>query len=152
MKTAVEEFGLVANSVPVSASKAPGKSRRSQYMTTRDCPRVTIRLSEEDHTRLKELADGMALSTFIRAQVLNKALSHRKRRSVASVADKQALAQILGLLGQSRIANNLNQLAYHANTGSLAVDEETRAQISEAYDHVAFLRQSLLKALGQKIG
>ncbi len=150
MKTAVEEFGLAANSVPVSVPKARDKSRRSRYMTTRDCPRVTIRLSEEDHSRLKEMADGMALSTYIRTQVLNKVLSRRKKRSVASVADKQALAQILGVLGQSRIANNLNQLAYHANIGSLSMDEETRAQISEAYDHVIFLRQSLLKALGSK--
>ncbi len=109
---------------------------------------MTLRLSLEDHAQLKELADGMALSTYIRAQALGEALPRHKARSSASVVDKQALAQILGLLGQSRIANNLNQLAYHANIGSLPMDEATCAQLSETYEHVLFLRQTLIKALG----
>lgn len=55
--------------------------------------------------------------------------------------DQQAIAQILGLLGQSRIANNLNQLAYHANVGALIMEEETTARISEAHAHIVFLRK-----------
>jgi hypothetical protein len=111
---------------------------------------VTLRLSLEDHARLQELSDGMALSTYIRAKALGETLPRRKPRSSTSVLDKQALAQILGLLGQSRIANNLNQLAYHANIGSLTMDDETRGQISEAHSHIVFLRQTLIKALGLK--
>jgi hypothetical protein len=99
---------------------------------------------------LKEMADGMALATFIRAKVLDEQLPRKTRRSSTSVSDKQAIAQILGLLGQSRIANNLNQLAYHANVGSLAMDDATQAQIDEAYDQILFLRQTLLKALGMQ--
>lgn len=104
----------------------------------------------DDHERLKSLADGMALSTYIRAKALGEASPRRKSRSTASVADKQTLAQLLGLLGQSRIANNLNQLAYHANIGTLAMDDDTRAQIADAYEHVLFLRETLVKALGIK--
>jgi len=121
-----------------------------RHKTTRDCPRVTLRLSLDDHARLQELADGMALSTYIRAKALGEALPRRKPRSTASVVDKQALAQILALLGQSRIANNLNQLAYHANIGALPMDEATKAQLSEAYEHVLFLRQTLINAMGLK--
>ena len=121
-----------------------------RHKTPRDCPRVTLRLSVDDHERLKEMADGMALATFIRALLLDEQLPRRKRRSSASIADKQAIAQILGLLGQSRIANNLNQLAYHANVGSLAMDAAALAQIEEAYDHILVLRQTLLKALGMR--
>lgn len=90
----------------------------------------------------------MALAAYIQAKALSKDLPRRKARSTASVADKQALAQILGLLGQSRIANNLNQLAYHANMGSLVMDDETKAQIAEAYDHVLLMRNTLVAALG----
>lgn len=139
---AVSRAGFVATSTP--------KRKPPRHKTTRDCPRVTLRLSPDDHARLQELADGMALSTYIRARALGEALPHRKPRSTASVADKQALAQILALLGQSRIANNLNQLAYHANIGALPMDEAMKAQLSEAYDHVLFLRQTLLKVLGLK--
>ena len=116
--------------------------------TTRDCPRVTLRLSRDDHAKLVTLADGMALGTYIRARALGDALPHRKARSTASVADQRSIAQLLGLLGQSRIANNLNQLAYHANIGALPMDEHTRDQISEASAHVAEIRLLLIKALG----
>lgn len=122
--------------------------KKPRHKTTRDCPRVTLRLSIEDHERLKVLAGSMALATYIRAKALSQNLPRRKPRSPASVADKRALAQILGLLGQSRIANNLNQLAYHANIGSLAMDEMTKNQIEEAYDHVLVMRKELVRALG----
>ncbi len=132
---------------PISKPK-PRNHKSSRRKTTRDCPRVTLRFSPDDHETLKQLADGMALATYIRAKALDNELPRRKHRSSASVADKQALAQILGLLGQSRIANNLNQLAYHANVGSLAIDEHIRDQISETYNHVLFLRKTLISALG----
>lgn len=106
--------------------------------------------SEVNHAQLVELADGMALSTYIRALALNESLSRRKRRSTASATDKQAIAQVLGLLGQSRIANNLNQLAYQANIDALALDDEVRAQVDEAYAHICAMRGLLLKALGTR--
>ncbi len=141
MKAVREEFRLAAK---------PVKRKAPSHKITRDCPRVTLRLSPDDHERLKELAGSMALSTYIRAKALGLNLPRRKPRSSASVMDKQAISQILGLLGQSRIANNLNQLAYHANVGSLAMEEETVTQITEAHEHIVFLRKTLIKALGLK--
>lgn len=146
MKALQHEFDLVSNATSARSNKA--NQKQPTHKTTRSCPRVTLRLSVEDHARLKELAGSTALATYIRAQVLGNTLPKRRPRSTASVADKQALAQILGLLGQSKIANNLNQLAYHANVGSLAVDDETKAQIHEIYDHVLLIRTTLINALG----
>ncbi|MGR3615284.1 MAG: hypothetical protein ACU0BB_04510 [Paracoccaceae bacterium] len=77
-------------------------------------------------------------------------MPRRKTRSTQSVVEKQALAQILGLLGQSRIANNINQLAYHANIGALPVDETTRAQINDGYQQVLLIRRTLMQALGMQ--
>ena len=127
------------------------KKKSPRHKATRDCPRVTLRLSLDDYERLQQLADGMALATYIRAIVLNEKLPRKKLRSSTSVADKQAVAQILGLLGQSRIANNLNQLAYHANIGSLVIDDESKAQISKAYEHVISMRDALITALGMQV-
>lgn len=90
--------------------------------TTRDCPRVTLRFSEADYAKLNDLADGMALSTFIRARALSEDLPKRRGPRAAPIQDQAVLAQILALLGQSRIANNLNQLAYHANIGALSIE------------------------------
>lgn len=121
-----------------------------RHKITRDCPRVTLRFAIQDHERLKQQAGDMALATYIRSKVLDKPIPRKKARSTTSVLDKQALAQILGLLGQSRIANNLNQLAYHANIGSLVMDEESEKQILETYDHIHFIRKTLITALGLK--
>lgn len=123
------------------------KRKPPRHLTTRDCPRVTLRFSLDDYEKLQQLADGMALAVYIRAKALDQELP-RKKRSAASIADKRAIAQILGLLGQSRIANNLNQLAHHANIGALLIDDDARSQINEAYEHVLFLRKTLMNALG----
>jgi hypothetical protein len=50
--------------------------------------------------------------------------------------------------GASRIANNLNQLAHHANTGTLLLDETTLTKIEEPYAHVVAMRNALMRALG----
>ena len=132
-----------------SACSGNGPKPKRKSKRSRDCPRVTVRLSPEDHDRLVELADGVALSVFLRTTALQQKLPKR-RRSGAAVQDQEAIAKILGMLGESRIANNLNQLAYHANVGSLGFDDDAKAQIDETYGYVLDLRQTLLKALGYK--
>lgn len=111
---------------------------------------VTLRLTPDERERLDELAAGMTLSAYIRACVFTQEEKRRKTRPKAVVADKKAAAEALALLGQSRIASNLNQLAYHANIGTLTVGEAEKAQISEAYAHVLSIRSFLMRALGKQ--
>ena len=91
----------------------------------------------------------MTLSAYIRACVFAEEEKRRKRRPKNVVADRKAVAEALALLGQSRIANNLNQLAYHANIGALEMDETERSDLEEAYDHVLSIRSLLMQALGK---
>ena len=58
------------------------------------------------------------------------------------------MAQILALLGETRIANNLNQLAHKANMGELVMSESNLDQLEEAYAHVQSMRAALIKAIG----
>ncbi len=148
MNNVHQDFQKTANAE--QGSLCTTKKKPPRYKTTRDCPRVTIRLSIDDHEHLKRLAGDMALATYIRTKALGKTVPRKRDRSSTSVIDKQSLAQMLGFLGQSRIANNLNQLAYHANVGSLVMDEETNELILEAYEHVLFLRNTLIAALGMQ--
>jgi hypothetical protein len=111
---------------------------------------VTLRLTPEERERLEELAAGMTLSAYIRACVFSQEEKRRKSRPKDLVADKKAAAEALALLGQSRIASNLNQLAYHANIGALMVGEAEKAQIAEAYSHVLSIRALLMQALGKQ--
>jgi hypothetical protein len=52
------------------------------------------------------------------------------------------------MLGESRLANNLNQLAKSANTGSLPVTPETEKALREASAEIHQMRAMLMRALG----
>ncbi|NDW06497.1 plasmid mobilization protein [Jiella pacifica] len=143
-----QEF--TAATSPCAGDGSADTPERVHHKTTRDCPRVTVRFSPKDYERLQTLADGMTLSVYVRAMALGEELNRRNSRSPASIADKAAVAEILGLLGESRIANNLNQLAYHANVGTLAIDDESRSKIDETYQMIFAMRCLLLKALGRR--
>ncbi len=145
MRVVQQDFDQAAGIA--DAHRPPKKLGRK---TTRDCPRVTLRFSEADYMKLKDLADGMALSAFIRARALSEELPKRRIPKTAPIQDQVALAQVLALLGQSRIANNLNQLAYHANIGALSIEQREQDQINEAYDHIQLMRGLLLRALGHR--
>ncbi|WP_205691944.1 plasmid mobilization relaxosome protein MobC [Caulobacter soli] len=107
-----------------------------------------MRLTHEERARLERDAVGMALGAYIKWRVFNPDKPPPRVRGKAPVKDHLALTKLMGLLGQSRIANNLNQLARGANTGTLPVTEETEAALLEAVRDVAELRRLLIAALG----
>nr|WP_306264945.1 plasmid mobilization relaxosome protein MobC [Pararhizobium sp. IMCC3301] len=111
-------------------------------------PRVTLRLTEDELAQLKHLSAGMSVSAYIRKCLFGGDGAPRKIRLRAPVKDQEALGRVLGLLGQSRIANNLNQLAYDANSGTLLLDQQSEDQINEAYAYVRSMRLDLTQALG----
>ena len=113
-------------------------------------PRLTLRVTEDELAQLKKLSSGISLSAYIRKCVFGKDVAPRKVRSRVPVKDQEALAQVLGLLGQTHFANNLNQIAYEANCGSLLMDEETENEIKMACAHIAWIRVKLIEALGLK--
>jgi hypothetical protein len=127
-----------------TASQQPKQKKRPS-------PRITLRLTEEEHAKLTKAAEGVSVSSYIRKKLFGKDVSLRKTRNRVPVRDQQALAQVLGKLGQTRIANNLNQIAYEANCGSLLMDEETEQEIKLACAQIAWIRVKLIEALGIKV-
>ena len=117
----------------------PSKLSKKKYPSP-----VTLRLTEDERVQLEKDADGSSLSAHIRWCVLKKGGARKN----TPLKDRKALAQVLGLLGQTRIANNLNQIAYEANCGSLLMDEETEKEIKLACAHIAWIRVKLIEALG----
>ncbi|MEP3785586.1 plasmid mobilization relaxosome protein MobC [Ascidiaceihabitans sp.] len=109
----------------------------------------TLRLTVAERKRLEELADGMTLSAYVRACVFADHMRLRKERPADKIADKKATAEALALLGQSRIASNLNQLAHHANLGILNIGPQEQAQIAEANAHLQAIRALLMQSLGK---
>lgn len=111
-------------------------------------PPLSLRLTEAERVLLEKAAGNTSLSAYIRERIFGEAAQKRKSRNRNPVKDQEALARVLGLLGRSRIANNLNQLAKDSNCGALVLDEETNAKIEEAHAHVLSMRSDLIRALG----
>jgi len=128
----------------------PVSHQRSTPKKDKTLSPVTLRLTKDEISKLNNLSKGMSRSAYIRKCLFGKSATPRKVRSRVPVKDQEALAQVLGLLGQTRIANNLNQIAYEANCGSLLMDEETENEIKLACAHIAWIRVKLIEALGIK--
>lgn len=111
----------------------------------------TFRLNSQEREQLKKLAKNLDISqgAFIRAKVFDGLSIQQKHNKSNALADRESLSQLLLLLGETRIANNLNQLAKHANMGNLNLkSEEIESQLEEAYATVQWMRKTLLKSLG----
>lgn len=108
----------------------------------------SLRLTFEERAALEQAAGDMPLGAYIRSQVLQDGKARHRRRYKRPVKDHQALGQLLGELGEARLANNLNQLAKAANTGSLPVTPETEKALREACAEIHQMRSLLMRALG----
>ncbi|OED36900.1 hypothetical protein AB833_25795 [Chromatiales bacterium (ex Bugula neritina AB1)] len=109
---------------------------------------ITLRVTDEERAQLKKLSAGQPVSAYIRECLFGSQRSKRSRARYQPVADQQAFAKLLAPLGQTRIANNLNQLAHHANCGTLIVNTEVLEQIEEAYRYIQEMRVTLVTAVG----
>ena len=108
----------------------------------------SLRLTPEERSQLEDQAGAMPLSSYIKSVVFAaEAPKYRKRRK-PPVAEQQLLAEVLARLGQTRQANNLNQIAKHLNQGTLIVDPELEEDLKRAVAEVVWMRATLMEALG----
>jgi hypothetical protein len=110
----------------------------------------SLRLSQQERARLTVEAAGAPLGAYIKAKVLDTQVPVRMRRTGLSIEDRKSLAQVLALLGRSRLSSNLNQLAQAVNIGALPMTPETEAELFEVLREVRALRSLLMSALGLK--
>ena len=107
-----------------------------------------LRLTFEQRAKLEAGAAGMSLASYIHWRLFDPDQPPPRQRGKAPVKDQEAIARVIGLLGQSRIANNLNQLAKQANLGTLPVTPDTEAALLEAAADISAMRDMLVRALG----
>lgn len=105
-----------------------------------------IRLTDDEREALEDRAGKQPLGTWARETLLGTKARKRKKRARArqpKVSDKN-LALVMALFGDQRIASNLNQLARHANMGTLDFDDQTLEDIQEACAAMIAVRNYLL--------
>ncbi|SOD16880.1 plasmid mobilization protein [Nitrosomonas ureae] len=125
-------------------------SLKDKFNGRKPLPPFSIRLTKEERQKLDQLAQGTSLAEYIRSRIFDGSAPVHRTKGRFPVKDEQALSQILGMLGQSRIPNNINQLAKAANSGTLPVTPDTEKQLHEACYSVTWIRRQLIQALGLK--
>jgi len=108
----------------------------------------SMRFTEDERKTLELAAGDRPLAAYIRWLIFKEDIPHTRTRGKKPVKDHKELARLLALFGQSRIANNINQLAKAANSGSLPVNVDVLKALNEANKSVHWIRQTLVKALG----
>ncbi len=112
-------------------------------------PPYTIRFTWEQREELNRLTEGEPWAPFIKQVVFSKEFLPPTPK-VTPIQDKKLLARLLGTIGKSRIAANINQLAKAANSGSLPVSEDVSKSIMEACQAIFWIRDTLINAMGMK--
>lgn len=110
----------------------------------------SLRLTTAERARLERDAGSLSLNAYIRERLFGDDASPRRRVKKAPVQDRQELAKVLAALGRSSLASNVNQLAKGLNTGTLPVLPETDEAIRKACFDIAYMRMTLMKALGKQ--
>ena len=114
-------------------------------------PPFSLRLTPEERARLEQEATGMSLGAYIRSRLFDSSVPKRRTRNKFPVKDHEELAKVLGELGRSRLANNLNQLAKAVNSGTLEVTPETERSIQNACSDIRWMRHVLMAAMGLQV-
>ncbi len=118
---------------------------------TRPSP-ISLRLTTEERAVLEQAAGGMNLSAYVRSRLFGDNTTPRRKRRHTPIKDHKSLSKALGMLGHSRIANNLNQLAKAMNMGALPVTPDTESDIKQACTHIQTIKNLLMNALGLSSG
>lgn len=116
--------------------------------TNKQASPFCLRLTPEERATLEREAAGLPLGKYIRDRVFNETRVKRRTRNKRPVKDHKLLSQLLGELGRSRLANNLNQLAKAANCGLLNVTPEVKTSLLNASADIRHIREALMKSLG----
>lgn len=109
----------------------------------------SLRLSAEERAWLDKQAGSRPLGAYIRERLLGDRTEKRRASRKPQLHEAQ-YAALLAALGESRLSSNLNQLAKHANVGTLDISDDVEQQLQDAYHAVLEMRKALFMALNLK--
>ena len=108
----------------------------------------SLRMTAEERLDLERRAGRQPLGAYIRERLFERQTTPRRCRGQGVVKDHKALSQVLGLLGRSRLAATMNQLARAADVGALPVSPEVETSLRDACKDVAAIKALVMRALG----
>lgn len=110
----------------------------------------SLRLSAEERAWLDRKAGRRSLSEYIKSRVFGEDERPRRVHARTPKPDQKQIAELLAALGQSRLSQNMNQLAKAANMGTLDILAELSTELHLACREIREMRSMLISALGLK--
>ena len=94
--------------------------------TTKNAAPFSLRLTFDERAKLKKMANGKPLGAFIRTKIFDASRDNK-------VENQHNHAQILGMLGQSELTKNMQELADASRSGSLPLTPDTEKMLHDAF-------------------
>jgi hypothetical protein len=116
---------------------------------TKSTSPISIRFTVKERAYLDTLAGDQPVSSYIREKILGEKAEKRKVLRKPRMEDIQ-YSTLLANLGQSRLSSNVNQLAKHANMGTLDCSQNIEQQLEDACGAILAMRDALFMALGHR--
>jgi hypothetical protein len=123
------------------------KTAAAQQDKSKPAPPFSLRLTVGERAKLELMANGMSLGAYIRKRLFGDDAEPRKSRQRRPTVDRIALARALSILGNSRLASNLNQIAKGINNGTLPMGPDLEAELVSACADIQTMRDELMRAL-----
>ena len=125
------------------AANCPPPKEKKEYPKP-----ICVRFTDEERAELESKAGNLTLSAYVRSRCVGDIAPPHRTKGKRPVKDQEALGRVLGALGRSQLSNNLNQLAKAAHSGTLGLQEDSETAIQKAAYDIAYIRMTLIKALG----
>lgn len=107
---------------------------------------VSLRLNETELAALRNAASGRSINGYIRERLFGDASIITLAKPVAQ--DREALARVLGALGQSDLYTRIAAITLALEQGRMLASAETETAVKDACNAVTEMRADLLIALG----
>lgn len=143
----MREFLAIVRGETPDNPETETKEKAKRLPKRKDSTPFSLRLTKEERERLETEAKGKPLGAYIREKLLGDGVTPRHIRRKPS-PDHALLGKVLGMLGQSKLANNMNQIAKAAHIGVLVLTPALIEEIEEACKDIRMMRNALMAALG----
>ena len=108
---------------------------------------LSVRFTQAERAMLRERAGQQSLSAYVRDTVLDGKTAPRRKAQTTTI-DHALIGKALGLLGKSRLSQNMNQIAKGINQATLPLTPDVLLDLKDACEDIRLMRKALLIALG----
>ncbi len=115
-------------------------------------PPFSLRLTHDEHNRLKRDAGKMQRSAYVREKLFGDDAAPRKpqasRKKRQPSMDAQTIARLLSTFGQSELAASMMAIAMAAQSGTLPVTPELENKLDKTCTDIDAMCRAMVYALG----